>query len=138
MVTGILRPTIYYPIWYTFTRMVGTKCAKLAGVMATFVVSGLMHELIFYNGTRVPPTWEVTLYFVLQGVYTSLEIVVKEMVGDRFRLHPVISRFLTIAFLLATNGLFFAQVLRDGMVLKVNEEYGELVEFVKGAVPWPF
>ncbi|PIA32329.1 hypothetical protein AQUCO_04500139v1 [Aquilegia coerulea] len=138
MVTGILRPTIYNPIRYTCTHMVGTQCAKLAGIMATFVVSGLMHELIYFYGTRVPPTWEVTLYFVLQGVYTSVEIVVKEVGGDRLRLHPVISRFMTIAFLLATNGLFFTQVLRDGMVSKVNEEYTVVVEFVKGAVPWLF
>ncbi|PIA32330.1 hypothetical protein AQUCO_04500140v1 [Aquilegia coerulea] len=138
MVTSILRPTIYVPIRYTCMHMVGTKCAKLAGMMATFVVSGLMHELIYFYETRLPPTWEVTWYFILQGVYTSVEIVVKEAGGHRLRLHPVISRFMTIAFLLATNGLFFAQVLRDGLVLRVNQEYSVLVEFVKGAVPWLF
>ncbi|PIA32331.1 hypothetical protein AQUCO_04500141v1 [Aquilegia coerulea] len=100
MVTNILRPTIYIPIRYTCTRMVGTKCAKLAGMMATFVVSGLMHELIYFYVGRVLPTWEVTWYFILQGVYTNVEIVMKEAGGDRLQLNPVISRLLTIGFLI--------------------------------------
>ncbi|KAF5175199.1 Acyl-coa--sterol o-acyltransferase [Thalictrum thalictroides] len=133
MATNILRPTIYIPIQNICKGMVGAECAKLAGVMATFLVSGLMHELIYFYVTHLLPTWEVMWYFVLQGVYTSIEIVVKKASSDRLQL-----RFMTIPFLLVTNRLFFAQIIRNGMESKLNEDYSVLVEFVKGAVPWSF
>jgi hypothetical protein len=56
-------------------------------VIAGFLVSGLMHELIFYYFTRAYPTWEVTWFFVLQGVCVAIEIVVKKAVTDRWQLH---------------------------------------------------
>ncbi|PIA32328.1 hypothetical protein AQUCO_04500138v1 [Aquilegia coerulea] len=134
IVTNVLRPTVFIPVRNSFIRILGKRRATLVGVMATFIVSGLMHELIYFYGTHVRPTWEVTWCFILHGLCTAIEIVVKEACGDRLRLNPVISRVITIAFLLLTNRLFFTQALRHGVVSKMVKEYSVLFNFMKGAV----
>jgi D-alanyl-lipoteichoic acid acyltransferase DltB (MBOAT superfamily) len=55
MVTSILRPTVYNPVRRIFTPIVGLRLAQLSGVVAAFLVSGLMHEVIFYYCTHVIP-----------------------------------------------------------------------------------
>ncbi|KAF6138780.1 hypothetical protein GIB67_039119 [Kingdonia uniflora] len=111
MVPSILRPTVYNPIRYISNGILGKQCAQLLGVVGTFVVSGLMHELIYFYFTRVKPTWEVTWFFVLQGFCLALEIVVKKAVSDKWRLHRVVSGVLTIGFVVITGfWLFFPQL----------------------------
>lgn len=65
MVTDILRPTVYHPI--------RNRYGTAAGVIATFAVSGLMHEIMFYYITLGELTGEVSLFFLLHGVCTALE-----------------------------------------------------------------
>ncbi|GFZ02107.1 acyl-CoA sterol acyl transferase 1 [Actinidia rufa] len=48
MVTGILRPTVYDPVRSISSRPIGKKWAPVPAILATFFVSGVMHELIFY------------------------------------------------------------------------------------------
>ncbi|KAF8409658.1 hypothetical protein HHK36_005736 [Tetracentron sinense] len=131
MVTSILRPTIYDPIRCISTRILGSRFALLPAVLATFAVSGLMHELIFYYLTRVDPTWEVTWFFVLHGICTAMEIVVKKALAGRFQLHPVVSGPLTVGFV-AVSGvwLFFPQILRNGVDTRAIGEYGILFHFL--------
>ncbi|KAL2932277.1 Acyl-CoA--sterol O-acyltransferase 1 [Bienertia sinuspersici] len=76
---GILRPTVYLPTIDYFTRFIGHKSASLAAVMATFIVSAVMHELIFYYLGRVGPTFEVTWFFLLHGFCLCLEISVRSL-----------------------------------------------------------
>lgn len=125
-VTNILRPTVYDPI----RRRFGS--AQIA-VMATFLVSGLMHELIFYYFARVPPTWEVTWFFVLQGTCMVVEPAVKKAAGRRgWRLHRAVSGPITVAILVVTGEwLFFPQIVRNGVDRKAIEEYALVVNFVK-------
>ncbi|KAF6138779.1 hypothetical protein GIB67_039118, partial [Kingdonia uniflora] len=132
IVPSILRPTVYYPIR---TRILGKRWALTVAVVSTFVVSGLMHELFYYYLTRVMPTWEVTMFFVLHGFCLALEIIVKKAVGDRWRLHPVISRALTIGFVsISSFWFFFPQMTRHGVDEKVVQEYGILYRYVKDNV----
>ncbi|KAL6223256.1 hypothetical protein ACLB2K_006644 [Fragaria x ananassa] len=107
-------------------RVVGARWARLPAVMATFAVSGLMHEVIYYYITRVQPTWEVTWFFVLHGVcvVVEVEVEVKKAVTGRWGSHPVVSRPLTLVFLAVTgNWLFFPQLIRNGVDTKAIGEY---------------
>ncbi|KAK6947005.1 Wax synthase domain [Dillenia turbinata] len=46
MVSNILRHTVYKPVRSFSATLIGGTWAPLAGVVAAFVVSGLMHELM--------------------------------------------------------------------------------------------
>ncbi|CAO2835792.1 unnamed protein product [Amaranthus hypochondriacus] len=123
MISDTLRHTVYLPVKSTAVKLVGSRWAPLPGVMASFVVSGLMHELIYYNMTRVTPTWEVTWFFVLHGVCVVLEMVVKRSLGQKWRLHWAISGPLTVGFVMGTGfWLFFPQLLRNHVDVKATED----------------
>ncbi|WCJ33019.1 MBOAT (membrane bound O-acyl transferase) family protein [Euphorbia peplus] len=132
MVTSILRPTVYYPVRSCFRALFGPKWASSLAILATFVVSGLMHELIYFYLTRVSPTWEVTCFFVLHGVCVAFEVAVKRVIKDKWRLEPVISGPLTVVFVgLTAVWLFFPQLIRNKMDDKAISEYYIFVNFVK-------
>ncbi|KAL4566888.1 hypothetical protein LXL04_031014 [Taraxacum kok-saghyz] len=132
MVTSILRPTVYDPIREISLPVLGKLWSRLPAIFATFVVSGLMHELIYFYLTRVPPTWEVTWFFMLHGVCTAVEVAVKKAVNGRFRLHRAVSGPLTVAFVAVTGvWLFLPQILRNGVDVKAINEYSILVNFLK-------
>ena len=137
-VTHILRPTVYDPIRRMSTSFVGPLCATSAAMLATFLVSGLVHELLYYYLTRVPPTWEVTCFFVLHGVCMVVEVAVKKVALRRgWQLHRAVSGPLVVALLAVTaNWLFFPQLLRNGLDRKSIEEYAILVDFVKSKLPF--
>ncbi|KAK9950231.1 hypothetical protein M0R45_005732 [Rubus argutus] len=136
MITNILRPTVYDPIRRVLTRIYGKRWATLAAVVCSFAVSGLMHEVIYYYVSRVPPTWEVTWFFVLHGVCLVVEVELKKAVSGRWRLHPGVSRALTLVFLVVTaHWLFFPQLLRNGVDTKALAEYAMLGDFVKAKLP---
>ncbi|KAB1226988.1 Long-chain-alcohol O-fatty-acyltransferase [Morella rubra] len=132
VVSSILRPTVYIPVRRIFTNVVGSRWAALPAVVAAFVVSGLMHEVIYYYLTRVPPTWEVTWFFVLHGICVAIEIAVKTRFTGRWQLHRAVSGPLTLGFVAATGAwLFFPQILRNRVDEKIINEYPILVDFVK-------
>ena len=94
MVTSIVRVTVYNPTRRSMTHVVGHKWASLLAVFTTFVVSGLMHELIFYYMGRLRPTWEIMCFFLLHGFCLVVEIVLKKSfftAGGRWRLPCLIS-----------------------------------------------
>ncbi|CAI9088305.1 OLC1v1022605C1 [Oldenlandia corymbosa var. corymbosa] len=126
MVTSILRPTVYNPVRDIFAPFLGKDLSLGAGIMSTFLVSGLMHEIIYYYLSRASPTWEVTWFFVLHGFCVAAEIVVKKALKKKkvsWRLHRVVSRPLTIGFVGVTGAwLFFPQIVRNGLDLKVINE----------------
>ncbi|WKA12555.1 hypothetical protein VitviT2T_029930 [Vitis vinifera] len=132
MVSSILRPTIYFPIrGFTASRL-GPRCSHLLAMLAAFTVSGLMHEVIYYYLTRVTPTWEVTWFFVLQGVCTAAEVAAKKAAAGRWQLPPAVTRPLTVVFVAATGfWLFFPQLLRNHVDVKTIGEYSILLDFVK-------
>ncbi|XP_062013590.1 acyl-CoA--sterol O-acyltransferase 1-like [Rosa rugosa] len=133
MVTSILRPSVYEPVLTVATRVVGRKWAPLPAVMGTFVVSAIMHELIFYYLGRMSPTWEVTWFFLLHGVCLVVEIAVKKTVASRrFQLPRLISGPLTVAFVTATVfWLFLPALLRCKADVRALEEYAAAGTFVK-------
>ncbi|KAF3670089.1 Long-chain-alcohol O-fatty-acyltransferase [Capsicum annuum] len=132
MVPGILRPAVYFPISAISARVLGKELAKLPAIFSTFLVSGLMHELIYYYLSRARPTWEVTWFFVLHGICLCIEVVVKKYLGGVWQMNRVVSGVLTLAFVAWTgNWLFFPQIIRNGLDQKAINEYYVLVDLVK-------
>ncbi|RZC72618.1 hypothetical protein C5167_048098 [Papaver somniferum] len=114
MITNILRVTVYEPI---------RKWGQLPAVTATFVVSGIMHEIIFFYLMGMNPTWEVTLFFILHGFCIGLEIKVKKRVKGRWTLPLMVSRPLTIGFVMPTSfWLFFPPLIKGGFDEKTSRE----------------
>ncbi|CAI9783964.1 unnamed protein product [Fraxinus pennsylvanica] len=132
MVSNILRPIVYDPVLSISRRVTARKWATLPAVLATFLVSGLMHELIFYNIGRLKPTGEVMCFFLLHGVSLAMEIGIKKLLKGRFTLPRIASGPLTLAFVMTTSfWLFFPPFLRGKADLKGCNESIAFIEFVK-------
>ncbi|XVE50753.1 hypothetical protein DITRI_Ditri01bG0188500 [Diplodiscus trichospermus] len=130
MVTNLLRHTIYKPVRSISDMLLGSKLAPFPAVIATFLVSGLMHELFLYYIIRVSPTWELTWYFVLHGACMVVELALKRMFSSKFQLHWAVSTPLTVGFVVATAlWLFFPPLLRSGAVDRALEECKVLLDF---------
>ncbi|KAJ4951873.1 hypothetical protein NE237_028705 [Protea cynaroides] len=135
MVPSILRPTVYDPTRRIVEQIYGIKWALATAVLAAFLVSGLMHELIYFYVMRVAPTWEVTWFFVLHGVCTAVEIVIKKALTGRVRLNRAISGAFALGFVMVTAfWLFFPQILRNGVDIRAIGEYSLLVDLVRPIV----
>ncbi|CAI9088306.1 OLC1v1022606C1 [Oldenlandia corymbosa var. corymbosa] len=134
MVTGILRETVYDPLRNLLTPVVGRYWSLVPANLLTFFLSGLMHEVLFYYLSRAWPTWEVTWFFVLQGVCVTCEVYVKKWVAGRWRLHRAVSGALTVAFVgLTGSWLFFPPLVRNGLDSRAIEEYYIVLRFVKNS-----
>ncbi|XP_058198654.1 acyl-CoA--sterol O-acyltransferase 1-like [Rhododendron vialii] len=130
-----LRSTVYEPALCVSSQVIGRKWASLPAVMCTFVVSALMHEIIFYYIGRLQPTWEVTRFFLLHGACVVAEIWIKKVVSDRWRLPRLISTPMTLGFVMVTGyWLFFPQLLRCKSYVRASEEYAVVGAFVKDIV----
>ncbi|KAK1351997.1 Acyl-CoA--sterol O-acyltransferase 1 [Heracleum sosnowskyi] len=132
MVTRILRPTVYEPAHKISTMILGRQLASLPAILATFIVSAIMHELMFYYLGRVRPRWVVTLFFLLHGFCLVAEIAIKKALGDRLRLPRFVSRTLTVVFVLATGlGMFLPELLKCNTDIRAFQEYAAVGKFVK-------
>ncbi|KAJ4958874.1 hypothetical protein NE237_025985 [Protea cynaroides] len=130
VVSSILRPTIYNPVKQISMLVLDRKWAAVPAVVATFIVSGLMHELVFYYYTCCSPTWEVTWFFILHGICTALEVAAK-MALD-WRLHPAVSCPLTVGFVAVTTvWLFVPPIVRSGTDVRGFNEVLALIEFLR-------
>ncbi|XP_030453331.1 probable long-chain-alcohol O-fatty-acyltransferase 5 [Syzygium oleosum] len=132
-VTNALRHTVYRPLKsFLEPRLGATWPAAAAAVMAAFLVSGLMHELLYYYMVRARPTWEVTGFFVLQGACVVVEVVAKWAAGERWRLSRAVATPLTVGFVAATAmWLFFPQLIRNGADVRAIKECKALVQLLK-------
>ncbi|KAK9268121.1 hypothetical protein L1049_010561 [Liquidambar formosana] len=132
MVSSILRPTVYDPVRSFSSRLIGRKWAIATGILATFMVSGLMHELILFYFKPEKPTWEITCFFLLHGVCLVVETSLRKAFKGKFWLPPVVSRPLAVAFLVITSTwLFFPPLLSTDIDIRLRKESIALIEFVK-------
>ncbi|ERN10619.1 hypothetical protein AMTRI_Chr10g227450 [Amborella trichopoda] len=137
IVTNMLRPTVYEPVlnlWGVSARAGRPPLgARVAALMATFVVSGLMHELMFYymtGGQR--PSWEVTLFFILHGLLTGIEVAIGRRIGESAypRFPKVVRVPLTLGIVISTGSwLFFPPLTRSGADVKGIKEFDQVVEW---------
>lgn len=106
MVSAILRPSVYDPVRSCMGRP--------AAVIATFVVSGIMHELMFYYITLLPPNSEVLLFFILHGICTAVEGWWARH-EKWWRPPKILGTVGTVGFVTCTSfWLFFPAMLRGG------------------------
>lgn len=132
MVTSIMNPSVYKPCVEFFKRVVGRVWAPVPASLVTFLVSGLMHELVFYYLGRVKPSGEITGFFVLHGVCLAMEMGVKKYVDRKWELPKWVSGPLTVGFVMGTGlWLFFPQFGKLGIDVKAFDEYRVLMEFGK-------
>lgn len=135
MVTSILRPTVYSPALRVWTRVLGRKWAPLPATFVTFMVSAVMHELIFYYLGRQRPTGKITGFFILHGVCLVVEIGTKKILEGRCGLPPAVSRPLTIGFVVVTGfWLFLPELRRCKGFVRAFDEYMLAAAFVKDIV----
>ncbi|KAH7545297.1 acyl-CoA--sterol O-acyltransferase 1 [Ziziphus jujuba] len=132
MVSSILRPTVYDPVRLICSRLIGKERAPLLAVIATFIVSGLMHELIFYYIGRIKPTWELTCFFLLHGAGVAIETVIKKELKGKWRLPPAVSVVLTVSFVMVTGlWLFLPSLMKCEADIRARRETLALFEFLK-------
>ncbi|CAO2835793.1 unnamed protein product [Amaranthus hypochondriacus] len=132
MVSDALRDTIYFPVKSFCVSYMGRNWAQAVGTMASFTVSGLIHELMYYDVIRVKPTWEVTCFFVLQGLCVVLEVAVKRKVGWKRKLHWAITGPLTVTFVMTMGyWLFYLPLYRNHVDTKSIEDVKAFVKNLK-------
>ncbi|KAK9152703.1 hypothetical protein Sjap_000183 [Stephania japonica] len=81
----------------------GAMFPTIVAVMATFVVSGLVHETVPYYFARMRPSWEITGFFVLQGLGVTVEITLKKLLLMKriaWRMNRVVSGVLVLGFVM--------------------------------------
>ncbi|XP_010443165.1 PREDICTED: probable long-chain-alcohol O-fatty-acyltransferase 1 [Camelina sativa] len=131
MVSAVLRSTVHIPVQRFFKHLLHPDGATFAGVMASFFVSGVMHELIFFYMIRQPPTWEVTCFFVLHGAATATEIAVKRTHWWRPP-HRAVSGLAALTFVSLTGvWLFLPQILRNNVHERAIGECLSVIDFAK-------
>lgn len=144
VVSNILRPSVYDPIlhicWKTHkTHNQSEKknekpplWARAVAVLMTFVVSGLMHEVIFCCLTETrSPSWEVIAFFIFHGFCTAIEVGLRRSSLSRYIKLP---RFIAIPvvfiFLFKTGiWLFFPALTRSGADMKAIAEYELIINY---------
>ncbi|TKY72227.1 Acyl-CoA--sterol O-acyltransferase 1 [Spatholobus suberectus] len=139
MVNRVLHPTVYDPVVTLSGRVIGRKWAPLPAILASFAVSGLMHELIFYYIKREKrtweawqPSWDATCFFLIHGVCVAVEVALKKGLQGKWQLPRALSWPLTMVFVVYTAlWLFLPALVRCRVYEKVTRELTALTEFVK-------
>ncbi|KAF8099776.1 hypothetical protein N665_0237s0030 [Sinapis alba] len=122
-VSGILRPTVYQPM-VQLMSFLDPNWSRATAVFCTFVVSGLMHELIIFYMGGLMPDWKVMWFFLIHGLFTTVEIAIKKKVTGSWRFPTGISRVLTFGFVMVTSLWLFLPVFNRGNIFeKTLEEY---------------
>ncbi|CAN6860381.1 unnamed protein product [Brassica oleracea] len=134
LVSASLRACVYTPVRRVCQRlMCFDDSAMLISVLATFIVSGVFHEVLFFYIIGEMPTGELTLFFVLHGVCTVGEVAVKRTAfAQRWVVRQMLSRLLTVGFVVVTTWwLFFPPWIRSNVTEKCFNEASLLIDFLR-------
>ncbi|KAK7245943.1 hypothetical protein RIF29_40797 [Crotalaria pallida] len=137
MVNRILHPTVYSPVVSASAHFIGRRWAQLLGILATFAVSGLMHELVFYYIRRMEestwePSWDSMCFFLLHGLCLAIELAFKKVLKGRWQLPRLLSWPLTVVFVIYTAlWLFVPALVRCHVYEKASKELNVLNEIFK-------
>ncbi|XP_066350411.1 probable long-chain-alcohol O-fatty-acyltransferase 5 [Miscanthus floridulus] len=124
-VPALLRQCVFRPV--------RARLGAPAGVLAAFVVSGLMHEAMFSYITLLPPTGEAAAFFTLHGACAVAEGW--WAAHERWSRPPrALATPLTLAFVGVTGfWLFFPPITRPGADKQVIAESEAMVAFLRDA-----
>lgn len=136
-VSSLLRQVIYNPVRSAAAAVLGRDLAALPAVLTAFLVSGLMHDLLFWYVTRAWPSWETTAFFVVQGVCMVAEFGLKVALDKKkWRLPWLVRWVLTLGFVVGTSfWLFFPPLIKNGADVRVLEEFRFAGEVVRQKLP---
>jgi hypothetical protein len=124
MVSAILRPSVYDPV--------RARAGNPAGVLATFLVSGLMHEGMVYYLSLRRPNGGMSAFFLLHGVCCVAEGWCARRWTARGLPSPpqAVATLLVVLFVAATSfWLFFPPLCKDGVEEKLLEEWAAVAAF---------
>uniref|UniRef100_A0A8I6WQP3 Wax synthase domain-containing protein n=2 Tax=Hordeum vulgare subsp. vulgare TaxID=112509 RepID=A0A8I6WQP3_HORVV len=124
MVSAILRPSVYDPV--------RARAGNPAGVLATFLVSGLMHEGMVYYLSLRRPDGRMTAFFLLHGVCCVAEGWCARRWAARGLPSPprAVATVLVVVFVAGTSfWLFFPPLCKDGVEEKLLEEWAAVAAF---------
>lgn len=136
IVPAILRPAVHEPIRNLSARVIGPRWSLLPAILSTFLVSGLMHEVMFYYSAvgQVRPTWQMTKFFLVHGLCLVAEVALKKVVAGRWRLPGLLSGVLAITFVASTGiGWFMPLYVEIGVDKRAIEEIRATGEFARDA-----
>ncbi|OEL12767.1 putative long-chain-alcohol O-fatty-acyltransferase 4 [Dichanthelium oligosanthes] len=120
MASAVLRPAVYMPV--------RARLGAPTGVLATFLVSGLMHEVIAYYITFRLPTGQLTAFFLLHGASVCAEKWCARRWPNTARLPRVVATPLVVLFVVGTAfWLFFPPLFGDGMDDRFIAEFDALL-----------
>ncbi|CAI9787851.1 unnamed protein product [Fraxinus pennsylvanica] len=132
--SNTLRLVVFHPILKKSSMIIGPNLAVTLALLGTFVVSALMHEIIFYYIGRVTPRWGTTSFFLMQGLCLIVENNLREKISVKWRVPRLITGPLVFGFVVYT---FMRLVLPELLEYNVDEraiaEYAAVVDFVKDA-----
>jgi D-alanyl-lipoteichoic acid acyltransferase DltB (MBOAT superfamily) len=126
MVSAILRPSVYDPV--------RARAGKAAATLATFLVSGMMHEVMIYYLILRPPTGEMTAFFLLHGACcVAEELCARRCAAKGWQQlpRPVATLFVVVLVTGTAFWLFFPPICRGEETLL--EEWAAVAAFLDDA-----
>ncbi|XP_051128581.1 acyl-CoA--sterol O-acyltransferase 1-like [Andrographis paniculata] len=133
--SSILQSTIFDPILHHTLPVLGRKWAALLALLATFLVSELMHEIVFSYVGRVRFRWGTPLFFLVQVVCVVIENMLKRRVKGRWEVPQVYAGPLIFGFQICTfMWLVLSELLEYKLDDRVLQEYADVCEILKNLV----
>ncbi|KAI3857251.1 hypothetical protein MKW92_032656 [Papaver armeniacum] len=97
VVSSLLRSLVYEPV----RRITKQSWGIYVAILATFSVSGLMHELMIFYPGRKKPWGGLLVFFILQGVGVSVEIYLKR--SWKWQLNQLVSQLILQASIISSS-----------------------------------
>ncbi|KAI3960860.1 hypothetical protein MKW92_027111 [Papaver armeniacum] len=127
VVSSLLRSLIYEPVRRITKRSWGIYVA----IFATFLVSGLMHELVIFYIGRKQPHGGILVFFMLQGIGMDVEIYLKRSFNGKYQLNRFVSQLIVYGILsFSASYLMSPSLQRMRFDILVNEEIASLTKIV--------
>ena len=124
MAVDLLRASAYEPV--------RARWGRDAGVLAAFLMSGLLHELLYWYLTLRRPTGEMLLFFMFQAASQIAERWARA--AGLWRPPKAAAYLLATVFMVVTiSEMFFGPFVRAGTDVRLTEETTALVAMVWSA-----
>ncbi|CAL4975000.1 unnamed protein product [Urochloa decumbens] len=121
MAVDLLRASAYEPV--------RARWGRDAGVVAAFLMSGILHELLYWYMTLRRPTGEMLLFFLSQAAFQIAERWARA--AGLWRPPKPVAYLLVTAFMVVTiSEMFFGPFVRAGTDVRLTEETRALVAMV--------
>ncbi|XP_073057555.1 acyl-CoA--sterol O-acyltransferase 1-like [Primulina eburnea] len=130
--SSALRSTVFNPIFRKLWSAGYKKGAIIVAMLATFLVSSLMHDLVFYYLGDVKPAWGTTLFFLMHGIFCLVENILKREFGLKWEPPQLIIGPLIFVFALGTfMWLVLPELIQHKVDDRAIEEYAAVGAFVR-------